>query len=146
MKFIFRKDLTLLALAPCFCFGQQTTFSGNWKIDLRTAEERRQNFDCGSATFELLQVGEKISGNHNMSTPRCGRVNEGGPGTVKGIAVGSTAILVVTSGRNGAIVLGRAKLNRGLLQWEATEEIRAGEPEGDSPLILSKGMLIRLGK
>lgn len=65
---------------------------------------------------------------------------------MKGIAVGSTAMLVVTSGRNGAIVLGRAKLNRGLLQWEATEEIRAGEPEGDSPLILSKGMLIRSGK
>ncbi|BDT73100.1 hypothetical protein os4_26470 [Comamonadaceae bacterium OS-4] len=55
-------------------------------------------------------------------------------------------MLVVTSGRNGAIVLGRAKLNRGLLQWEATEEIRAGEPEGDSPLILSKGMLVRSGK
>ncbi|MDT8992322.1 hypothetical protein RQP54_15725 [Curvibacter sp. APW13] len=146
MNFIFRKAVTLIALAPCFCNGQQTPFSGNWNIDLRSAEERKQNVDCGSATFELLQVGQRISGNHYMSTPRCGRVNEGGPETVKGIAVGSTAMLVVTSGRNGAIVLGRAKLNHGMLQWEATEEIRSGEPEGDSPLILSKGKLVRSKK
>ena len=63
---------------------------------------------------------------------------------MKGIAVGNTAILVATSGRNGAIVLGRAKLKGDTLQWETIEEIRGGDPEGDSPLILSKGTLIPL--
>jgi len=78
-----------------------------------------------------------------MATPQCGRINEGGEGTVKGIATGKTAVLVVTSGRNGAIVLGRARLVSGNLQWEVTEEVKGGEPAGDSPLILHRGTLLR---
>jgi hypothetical protein len=137
------KSLLLLALLPCMCLAQQGPFSGAWNIDLRSPQERKQQFECGTATFELSQSGNKITGDHYMSTPRCGRVNEGGEGTVKGIAIGNTAVLVVTSGRNGAIVLGRAKLVGGNLQWETTEDIKGGEPEGDSPLILGKGTLIR---
>lgn len=144
MNFNYHKSVLFLALLPCVCFAQQSSFSGTWNIDLRSPQERKKQFECGAATFELSQSGDKITGNHYMSTPQCGRVNEGGEGTVSGIAVGNTALLAVTSGRNGAIVLGRAKLNRETLQWEATEEIRRGEPEGDSPLILSKGTLIRL--
>jgi hypothetical protein len=144
MSFSYGKGILLLALVPFFCFAKQPSFSGTWNIDLRSTEERKLHFECGAATFELAQVGDKVSGNHYMSTPQCGRINEGGEGTVKGIAVGNTAILVVTSGRNGAIVLGRAKLKGDTLQWETTEEIRGGDPEGDSPLILSKGTLIRL--
>jgi len=84
-----------------------------------------------------------ITGDHNFSTANCGRLNEGGPETVKGIVVGDTAVLSVTSGRNGAIVLGVARLVGSRLRWETVQEIRAGEPEGDSPLILFKGTLVR---
>ena len=78
-----------------------------------------------------------------MATPRCGRVNEGGEGTVKGIVVGATSVLIVTSSRNGAMVLGTAKLHGDSLQWQVREEIKAGEPVGDSPLILGRGVLAR---
>jgi len=81
-----------------------------------------------------------------MATSQCGRINEGGKDTVKGIALGSTAVLVVTSGRNGAIVLGSAKLSQGNLQWRTVEEIKSGEPEDDSPLILRSGTLLRVKK
>lgn len=78
-----------------------------------------------------------------MATPGCGRLNEGGEGTVKGVVVGRAAVLVVTSGRNGAIVLGRATLHGSFLDWKTLEDIKQGEPEGDSPLILGKGRLAR---
>ena len=78
-----------------------------------------------------------------MATPRCGRMNEGGEGTVKGIVVGRTAVLAVTSGRNGQVVLGTAQLRGASLHWQVTEEIKAGEPEGDSGLILQDGVLRR---
>ena len=68
---------------------------------------------------------------------------EGGDKTVKGIVISETAVLVVTSGRNDAVVMGTATLQGGALHWQALEEIRAGEPEGDSPLILEKGVLTR---
>jgi hypothetical protein len=118
-------------------------FSGTWSIDLRTHEQRAKNADCGGASFVLKQVGKALTGSHTMATVGCGRLNEGGEGTVKGRVVGNRALLVVTSGRNGAVVKGVATLKNDTLYWETKEEIKAGEPEGDSPLILNKGLLRR---
>jgi|SRR6185295_6559854 len=118
-------------------------FSGTWGIDLRTPAERNRKAECGSAHFVLTQVKDQIVGSHSFGTVDCGRTNEGGNDTVKGIVIGDTAVLVLTSGRNGAIVLGVAKLDGDLLRWETRETIRPGEPEGDSPLILGRGTLHR---
>jgi hypothetical protein len=116
-------------------------FSGKWSIDLRSPTERKRNVECGSASFSLSQIGDRVSGSHEFATPGCGRLNEGGDGTVKGFVIGSTAVLVVTSGRNGAIVMGRAVRKGNSLHWQIQEEIRQGEPEGDSPLIFGQGIL-----
>lgn len=138
-----RQCLLLVAFSPAIVTAGEASFSGTWTIDLRTAAEKKQNFECGKASFVLSQSGDKITGSHEMATPRCGRVNEGGEGTVKGVVVGAISVLIVTSGRNGAMVLGTAKLRGDSLQWQTREEIKAGEPEGDSPLILGHGVLMR---
>jgi hypothetical protein len=132
----------LIAL-PALSNAQQLTapFTGTWSIDLRTPAQKKEKVECGAATFKLVQTGTKIVGNHFFATPQCGRLNEGGEATVKGIAVGGTAVLVVTSGRNGQIVLGSATVRAGALHWQVTEEIKPGEPDGDSGLILHKGIL-----
>jgi len=117
-------------------------FTGTWAIDLRTRAERQRGAECGTAEFVLAQAGDAITGTHSMALSGCGRLNEGGP--VRGVAVGTTAILVITSGRNGAIAMGTAKLSKGKLQWRQIEEIKAGSPEGDSPLILGGGSLVRV--
>jgi len=113
-----------------------TDFTGTWTKDLRSAAEIRAGAECGIAVFELKQAKDQISGEHSMATPGCGRMNEGGEGSVRGVVVGGVAVLVVTSGRNGAMVLGKARRQGRLLHWESLEQIRPGEPEGDSPLIL----------
>lgn len=127
-----------MAISAC---AAEVDFTGHWSIDLRSKSERERGVECGSASFSLSQVGNKISGDHAFSTPGCGRLNEGAEGSVKGVVVGSTAVLVVTSGRNGAVVMGTAKKNGNFLHWSKEEEIWPGEPEGDSPLILSKEVL-----
>ena len=119
----------------------ESTFTGIWTIDLRTPAERQHGAECGTAEFVLTQAGDAITGIHSMAVAGCGRLNEGRP--VKGVVVGNTAVLVVTSGRNGAIALGTAKLSKGRLQWRQVEEIKAGSSEGDSPLILGSGSLAR---
>lgn len=81
-----------------------------------------------------------------MTTVDCGRINEGGQGTVNGRVVGNHALLSATSGRNGAVVKGVATLTNEGLHWKITEQIKAGEPKGDSPLFLKKGMLRRTDK
>lgn len=118
-------------------------FSGVWSLDLRTSDQRARNVECGFATFELSQIGDKITGDHTFATPGCGRINEGGSGTVTGVAIGPTAVLVVTSARNGAIVMGKATVSRHMLNWAVLEEIKNGEPEDESALILSSGRLSR---
>jgi hypothetical protein len=118
-------------------------FTGHWSIDLRSAEDRSNNKECGVADFELTQDGDRISGSHSMATVGCGRINEGGPETVKGVVVNGVAILVVTSSRNGAVVLGTATLTGGKLHWHYREEVRPSEEEGDSPLILDSAVLVR---
>ncbi|MBS1191389.1 MAG: hypothetical protein H6R10_3181 [Rhodocyclaceae bacterium] len=134
--------LTNWGMAMPVC-AADTDFTGTWSIDLRSKAERKRGVECGSASFSLTQVGNKVSGEHVFSTPGCSRLNEGGEGTVKGVVVGSTAVLVVTSGRNGGVVMGTATKEAGTLHWNTVEEIKPGETEGDSPLILDKGILTR---
>lgn len=138
----FRTSTTIAYICltfPAGCYAAD--FTGDWKIDVRSPLERKQGVECGNASFSLKQTGRKIVGDHTFYTAGCGRINEGGEGTVKGTAVGNTAILVVTSGRNGAVVRGRATLEGRLLHWVTLQELKPGEPEGDSPLILGNGML-----
>lgn len=114
-------------------------------MDVRTTEEKAANAECGMASFVLKQTGARITGSHEFATADCGRLNEGGEGTVKGRVVGTVAHLVVTSGRNGAVVKGVATLRKGSLYWETKEEVSAGE-DGGSPLILDKGLLTKESK
>jgi len=139
-----RLAITLAALAvPAIAIAAGPDFSGEWSIDLRTAADRKQNVECGHAYFVLNQTRDRIIGDHSMYPVGCGRINEGGDDTVKGVVIGSTAVLIVTSGRNGAIVLGTAELKGNSLHWELKERIQAGEPPADAPLILGKGVLSR---
>ncbi len=131
--------LLILSLASVGICSDEVNFTGTWVIDIRSKDER--NAECGHAYFTLLQKGNRICGDHVFYTPGCGRLNEGYPGSVMGIVVGSTAVLVVTSGRNGAIVMGKATRKGNTINWVTLEDIKSGEPEGDSPLILGKGTL-----
>jgi len=122
-------------------FAASTDFSGRWFIDFRTPEERKRNAECGNAEFILAQTGDRIAGDHRLATADCGRLNEGGDDTVKGYVIGSTAVLLVTSGRNGAMVLGKATRRGEKLHWIYLEEVKPGEPPTDSGLILNTSVL-----
>lgn len=121
-------------------------FTGQWEIDVRTPAEKKARAECGSAYFKLRQSGDKVTGEHAMAAVGCGRLNEGGDGTVEGIARGNTAVLLVTSGRNGEVVRGRAMREGNTLRWQVLEQVKPGEPEGDSGLILSRGLLRRVAR
>jgi hypothetical protein len=121
-------------------------FTGSWSADLRSTEERKNNVGCGYAIFDLTQSNNEIIGNHTFSTPGCGRLNEGGEGTVKGKVKGTVANLTVSSGRNGAVFVGTATMQGNTIRWAVSKQIRSGEPEDDSPLVLQKGVLIRAVK
>ena len=117
------------------------TFSGACEIGLRSKAKKIKNIECGTAIFELSQNGGQIVGSHSMAIPGCERINEGDEGTVEGVVIGQTEVLVITSGRNGAIVMGTAKLIENSLELTTLDEIKAGGPTSDSPLILDNGML-----
>jgi hypothetical protein len=135
-----RSTLTLLLAGICSFSVNAQDFNGEWAIDLRSAKEKEQNLECGSAYFKLIQTGEQITGSHQFYTVKCGRINEGGADSVVGVAVGKTAVLTVKSARTNTIVLGKAILEGDSLVWETLQEIYPGL-QGDSPLILDRGRL-----
>jgi hypothetical protein len=145
-----RNSIVAVALlsvsAMATAHAARRSYSGTWEIDLRSASERKANAECGSATFKLKQVGNKITGEHSLASVGCGRINEGGEGTVQGRVHHGKAMLVVTSGRNGAVVRGLAELTGSNLLWRTLEEVKPGASEGDSPLILGHGVLHRVDK
>lgn len=121
-------------------------FTGTWKIDIRSTSEQQAKIECGYAIFTLKQVGNTIRGDHIFATAGCSRLNEGGDGSVQGRVTNGEAILFITSGRNGAVVRGKAKIKNFKLIWKTLEEIKSGTPDGDSPLILNEGVLRRIDK
>ena len=132
-----RCHLLLVIIACCPALGFAADFSGVWTKDLRTAAEIKNKAECGNARFELKQTRDQITGSHSFATVGCGRLNEGGEGTVRGVVVGGVAVLTVISGRNGAVVIGKAKRKGDVLHWQYLDEMKPGEPEGDAPLILN---------
>ncbi|WP_431096746.1 hypothetical protein [Polaromonas aquatica] len=130
-------------MASTFGMVHAAPFDGTWTIDLRSPAEKSSKAECGIAAFVLKQDGKRVTGDHQMATAGCGRVNEGGEDTVEGIARGNSAELTVTSGRNGEVVRGRATRVGSFLRWKVTEQVKPGEPEGDSGLILRRGILKR---
>ncbi|WP_457280899.1 hypothetical protein [Polaromonas sp. P5_D5] len=140
------KPLNFIAfclMASTFSVVLAAPFDGTWTIDLRSPAEKSSKAECGIAMFVLKQDGTRVTGDHQMATVGCGRLNEGGEDTVEGTARGNSAELTVTSGRNGQIVRGRATRIGNSLRWKVTEEVKPGEPEGDSGLILWRGTLKR---
>ena len=131
MSPLIARGLLLLAILCCneVVLAKEPSFTGNWTIDLRDTAERKRNAECGFSSFQMM-------------TADCGRMNEGGPDSVKGVVVGSIAVLVVTSERNGEIVMGAAKLSKDRLEWRVLEEVKTGEPVGDA-LLLWRGTLAR---
>lgn len=127
--------LLILLASPAFGAG----FNGTWSIDLRTDEEKKSNAECGTASFTLSQLDNNaIVGRHEFYPVGCGRINEGS--SIEGTAKGTTAILVITSGRNNAVVKGKAILKNGKLYWHILEELSEGEPPNDG-LILGDAVL-----
>ena len=114
---LFVANLLLISAAA----NAEPGFTGTWTIDLRTPTERTQKTECGTASFTLVERKTRVSGSHSMATAGCGRLNEGPQESVKGVVVGRTAVLVVTSARNGAVYLGTATLRNGALHWQVVE-------------------------
>lgn len=112
-------------------------FTGVWSNKICT---KGRGKPCESTEFLLIHKGNRICGDHTFMTANAGRMNEGFPGSVRGTVIGNAAVLAVTSGRNNAIVLGKATLAGNILRWETLEYLTPGEPEGDA-LIYGKGLL-----
>jgi hypothetical protein len=134
--------LSSLAMANPDQVSGKGKFTGSWEIDLRTPDERAAKAECGHAYFTLEQHGNEIIGDHGFATPGCAKVNTASP--VHGQVRKGAAWLEVTSTGQGAVVRGRATLVKGQLMWRTLEVLKPGTPEGDSPLILDKGLLYRL--
>jgi len=111
----------LLAIASANCLAQ--SFSGEWKVDLRSQEQKSKPVECGFASFNLTQQNAKIRGTFSAGTPNCGRMDDGGQ--VRGIVTSpKSAVLIVQSARDNSISIGSASISpSGVLSWETSDHL-----------------------
>lgn len=113
-------------------------FTGTWSIDLRLSEEKKTKIECGIAEFSLNQLADNsVIGTYAYATPGCGRLTNS---SIEGTAKGKTAILLVTSDRNGAVFKGKATIKNGKLYWHIIKQISSSDSPYDG-LILEEGIL-----
>lgn len=111
-------------------------FDGAWAVEWCSRTDPA--LDCGGFDIDLVQRGERICGEFGGALVGLRQVDEG---RIVGSAVGDTAILVVESTRNQAIVLVRAERRGERLHWKVVEEIKEGS--GDIDVIASDDVLER---
>ena len=112
---------TLLAFASTSSLAQ--SFSGEWKVDFRSQDQRSKQVECGSASFNLTQQDAKIRGTFSAGTPNCGRMDDGGQ--VRGMVTSpKSAVLIVQSARDNSISIGSASISpEGFLSWETSDHL-----------------------
>ena len=131
---IFLSVSAAFAQSPPALAQALSPFAGEWELDVRTPVQRKDGVDCGKALLSLSQEGEVIEGRYWYATPGCGRLTE--ESEVKGVATNRTAVLVIASSRNGALVMGKAQLNPDQsLRWRPVQAVTRGEPDGDDGIV-----------
>jgi len=106
-------------------YAKEMPFTGSWAT--KTCDRKGPESGCGSFNVYLNQSGNHICGTHYGTDEKSNRLDEGNSRSVVGEAVGSTAILVVTSGRNNAQYMVRTKRVGTMLDWTIVETIQDGD-------------------
>jgi hypothetical protein len=106
--------------------------AGAWTASL--CDRPDPAMECGSFVLHLIRTEEGLCGEHFVATPGAARLDEGDPGSVLGSGRGGDAVLVVRSGRNGALYMGRVQRSGAGLVWTRVGMVGAGSD--DEPPIL----------
>lgn len=128
-------SLTLFATSSSA--GNPAKFTGSW--DVKWCVKDRPG-PCGGFKVFLIQEGDRVCGTHYGEDMRANRIDEGNPTSIVGSAIGSTAILAVTSGRNNGIYLVKATRNGSSINWKMIETIADGNNE--QPAFISTGEVL----
>lgn len=115
----------LLPLVAAQVSARPVRFSGVWGVDWCSASD--PDTDCGRFVLYLVQSGNRICGSYFGARPGLSQIDEGGPRSVLGVAVGATAVLSLKSERSGAIYLATARKSRNTLAWKPEATIEKAE-------------------
>jgi hypothetical protein len=133
--------LALLALVIGGARAADTpSFQGSWAVPLCALGDPEK---CGGFELYLVQRGTRLCGDHFAATPGLGRLNEGTPRSVVGTVLGKTAIVAITSGRDGSILLAQIHRTTQGLRWTVVERVKKGEQAEDPLIPFSASLVLR---
>jgi hypothetical protein len=106
---------------------QPVSFAGAWAEPMCAQGDREK---CGGFFLEIAQRGSHLCGEHFAATPGLGRLDEGEPRSVIGTVVGNTAVVSITSGRDGTEFFAHIRRVGSRLTWKVVERVREGDGTG----------------
>jgi hypothetical protein len=89
---------------------------------------------CGSFSVVLVQRGRAVCGTHASATRDLSKIDEGDPGSLTGTVKGKAAVVIITSGRNGASYIASVRFNLNRADWVIVGPV-SPSTSGDSDLI-----------
>ena len=119
--------------------AEKYDFNGEWSV--QWCDKTDPDADCGGFDVDLIQVGDRISGESFGARARLAQIDEGG--IVRGIAIGNTAILTVESLRSGGIYHVEATIDGRCMHWKMGGTVR--ERERDIDIIATDDVLTKAG-
>ena len=102
-------------------------FNGGWSV--KWCDKTAPEAECGGFSADLVQAGDKISGESFGSRVRLAQIDEGG--VIRGIVIGDTAILTIESLRSGAIYLVQASIQGNCMHWKMRDTVRLADHDID---------------
>ena len=132
-------------------------FEGTWKF--KKCNIYKSDVSCYEFTLYLLQTGNNVCGAHFIATSHgpvnpathqiddshedFGRIGEGLPGSIIGIATYNNATFVIRSGRTGEYYIVRANINNQQMQWIMIGRFTGSEKELSDELLPEKATMTR---
>jgi hypothetical protein len=117
---------------------KSASFSGVWSMI--HCEPNQPKYECATFYLYLTQQGNRICGEHFVATSGLGRLDEGEPGTVLGVAREKSMTLMIRSGRNSASYIAEAQIVGRKLIWRRVGMIVPGSDD-EPPIIPAKAAL-----
>lgn len=129
-------------LAGCATGSSAATrpgFEGSWHVPW--CDARRSGADCGGFSITLVEREGRLCGTYDGARVGLTQIDEGSGKAIKGVRIGNSAVMTLTSARSGDIYLVRGELQGDRLVWKVIGDVH--DAEGDVDVIATDDTLQR---
>lgn len=140
LRYLFAMACSWAALCvPAPGWATRPLFDGEWSV--RWCDRNDPTAECGGFLLSLVQHGDRLCGSYSGARVRLSQLDEGDARAIRGVAIGSDAVLTIESARSGDIHLVRATVRGDAMHWRIVDTVH--DVDGDIDVLAYDNTLER---